>query len=168
MSGFGGAFVITLIGVVLTLAFSGFMVISESTMALSDLEKPTPSSLTVEGGLINGPQTFLVNVTNNGPNHLTINKIGLSDVFVTYLSSGAKISEMLTYGNGEDQWHLQEVFVGNTEGDLYNPINITAGTGVWDPGKTLELNLTVSQPIDPSEWYFTMTLDDGGSCAMAF
>jgi len=168
MSGFGGAFVITMIALVFTLAFSGFLAISTSTFELATIQKPTPSSLIADGGEVNGTNTFLVNVTLNGSNHITFKKIGLSDVFVTYFSGGVKSSEMVTYGNGLDQWHVQDVFVGNVEGDLYNPINITMGTGVWDPGKTLELNITVSQPIDPSEWYFTMTLADGGSCARAF
>ena len=168
MSGFGGAFVITMIGLVFTLAFSGFIAISTATAALTNLEKTTPSSLSADGGIVNGTHTFLVNVTLGGPNHIKFNKIGASDVFVSYMSGGVKVSERVTYGNGADQWHAQDVFVGNIEGDIYNPINITMGTGVWEAGKTLELNITVSQPIDPTAWYFTMTLADGGNCARAF
>ncbi len=169
MAGFGSVFVITLMSLMFTLAFSGIVGTMTSTAALMSSQKPIPSSVSVASGVTSGENTFLLNVTLAGQNHVRVSQIRFSDVFITYVSDGVKRVFLVPYGSAVDSWHIQRVFVGNREGDLCNPIDVGAGTGIWDPGETIELNITVSRPIDLSAgWYFAMTLADGGGCESAF
>ncbi len=169
MAGFGSVFAITLVSLMFTLAFSGIMGAMTNTVALMSSQKQNPSSVSVSSGVTNGTNTFLVNVTLAGQNHIRVSQIRFSDVFVAYVSDGVRRVFLVPYGSAADSWHIQRVFVGNREGDLCNPIDVGAGTGIWDPGETIELNITVSMPIDLSAgWYFSMTLADGGGCESAF
>ncbi len=169
MAGFGGVFTVTLMGLMLTIALSGVAGIMTSTAALITSQRPTASSISVVSGTTEGTNTFLINITLAGETHLRLSQIRLSDVFIEYVSDGVKRSFLVPYGGTTDGWHIQRVLVGNREGDLYNPMDLNAGTGIWDPGETIEINMTVSQLIDAaSGWYFSITLVDGGRCECAF
>jgi len=171
MSGFGAVFATVIIFIVFTSAVTIIMEITtNSASLLSSEQPPTPLSNPAFGsGSISGPDSFLVNVTLGGSEQVRISDLKLSDLFVVYASNGSEVTERLAFGSDVSPcWQINGVFQGNIEGTLVDPINATQGTGIWIPGETLELNLTVSHNIDAkSEWYVSMTLADGGSCSEA-
>lgn len=169
MSGFGGAFAIVMMGFILSAVFGGLIVFLQSYVTLASLDREVQtSSLTVKSGKIIDNHTFLVNVTLD-KGHIKFSKLKYSDVFVVYTSGGKQVAVKVAWGYGPDSWHVRRVFSGGKVGDLLNPINIEAESGIWDPGETLELNVTVTQLIDlDGKWYFSITLVDGGEGSRSF
>jgi len=171
MSGFGGAFAAAIIGVIFTMAFSAVtnLYINDLMVNRIDAGRGTLQSLpNVGSGEINSTYVFLVNVTMNGEKSIRCDDLHLSDVFIVYYSNGTKVTKRVELGSGTDEWSVHRVLVGNWEGELVNPLDVMAQTGMWDPGETLELKITVSSPIDNNLWYFSLTTVDGGTCGRSF
>ena len=171
MSGFGGAFAAAIIGLIFTMAFSAVTKLYINDLAIHSIDAETVPTRSLPGigtGSINSTHVFLVNVTMDGGRSVRCDDLHLSDVFIVYYSSGTKVTKRVEMGSGADEWSIHRVLVGNREGELVNPMDTTAQTGMWDPGETLELNITTSLPIDIDLWHFSMTVVDGGTCSRTF
>jgi len=171
VSGFGGAFAAAIIGLIFTMAFSAVTKLYVNDLAIHSIDAervPALSLPSVGTGEINSTYVFLVNVTMDGGKSIRCDSLYLSDVFVVYYSSGTKLTKRVEMGSGTDEWSIRRVLVGDREGELVNPLDAVSHTGMWDPGETLELNITTSMPIDVNLWYFSMTVVDGGTCSKTF
>jgi len=171
MSGFGGAFAAAIIGLIFTMAFSAVTKLYVNDLASHSIDAemaPTQSLPSIGTGAINSAYVFLVNVTMGGAKSIRCDSLHLSDVFIVYYSSGTKVTRKVEMGSGNDEWSIRRVLVGNREGDLVNPLDPLSRTGMWDPGETLELNITTSMAIDANLWHFSMTVVDGGTCSRTF
>jgi hypothetical protein len=172
MSGFGAVFAAVVFFVIFTVAISSISELSTSSVQLlSSVQSPGPVSDPVMGSsLVSGSGVILVNVTLQGSVQIRFSDLKLADLFAVYDSNGSRVTERLVFGSQEPPcWQVENVFQGNLEGSMVDPINVTQGTGIWLPGETLELELNVSQAIDnQTGWYLAMTLNDGGSCSGAF
>ncbi|MCX8182685.1 MAG: hypothetical protein N3D12_06155 [Candidatus Methanomethyliaceae archaeon] len=166
MGSFGSVFAIAIVGMVIMTSFGVLAkVLTSYEVFISEVGREARSNPSVTSGYMEGSTTYLVNITLYGGRSVSINKIRLADVFVVYRSGDGKISTRLDYGIG---WSISRVLIGDHEGELVNPINLTRETGLWDPGETLELQLSLPSPSETSECYFLIVLPDGGSCSWTF
>lgn len=171
MSGFGGAFAAAIIGLIFTMAFSAVTKLYINDLAVHSIDAetaPTQSLPSIGTGCINSTYVFLVNITMEGGRSVRCDDLHLSDVFIIYYTGGTKVTKRVEMGSGVDEWSIRRVLVGNREGELVNPLDTSAQTGLWDPGETLELNITTSLPIDDNLWHFSMIVVDGGTCGKTF
>ncbi len=165
LGGFGSVFAVATVGIIIAISLGAFAKLTVSYMALTTSLPPEPSRPRVESGYIQDPETCFVNVTMGGSKGVPVSKLEMAEVFIVYRSSGSILSMRLDRGSG---WSAVRVFVGSSAGDLINPIDLAKGTGVWDPGETLELKLQLPSPLDGNEWCFLMFLPDGGECSWTF
>ncbi|MDD1776209.1 MAG: hypothetical protein LUP94_02520 [Candidatus Methanomethylicus sp.] len=161
------------IGIVFTVAMTSIINSSTNSLLLLSTvqsEKSISSPHMDSGGSISLPSTFSVNVTLEGTKNLRVAELKNSDVFVVFVSdNGTRVAKRLDYLAASDGWSINRILVGNLVGDLVNPVSLALGTGMWDPGETLELSLAVSDSIDSNRgWYITMITIDGGTSSRAF
>lgn len=166
MSGFGGVFAAIVVGIVFAGAISS--IASASTAALlaaySMPSRETGEEILIESGRIAGG-SFQLNVTLLGPKSIAIKDLRYADIFITYYSEAGKVSEYLKYGEG---WSVLRVFTGGAEGEIANPVRLDLGSGMWDPGETLELALQVQAPIASPPWSVVFSSPDGISSSRSF
>ncbi|MEM3484764.1 MAG: hypothetical protein QXI12_04005 [Candidatus Methanomethyliaceae archaeon] len=166
MGSFGSVFAMAIVGVVIMTSFGVIAkVLTSYEVFISEAKQELRSNIYVTSGRFEDPSTCFVNVTLYGNKSFSINKMRLTDIFVVYKSGGNTISTRLEYGLS---WSISRVLIGSYERELINPINLTKETGLWDPGETLELQLSLPSPSETSEWYFLMVLPDGGSGSWTF
>ncbi|MCX8169856.1 MAG: hypothetical protein N3D72_02085, partial [Candidatus Methanomethyliaceae archaeon] len=113
----------------------------------------------ITSGYIYNDFTIFVNITMQGVKGIPIRNLNLSDVFVVYKHQGNIISIRI------DSWHPTRVFTNGKEGDIVNPINISKWNGIWDPGETLELKISLPYSLDEFKAFFLMVMPDGGACS---
>jgi hypothetical protein len=165
VGGFGSVFAVATVGIIIAFSLGAFAKLTISYMTLTTSMPPVPSRPQVESGYMQDPETCFVNITMGGSKGLPVSKLGLVEVFVAYRSGGSLLSTRLERDSG---WSAVRVFVGSGAGELVNPVDLAKGTGIWDPGETLELKLQLPLPSDGGEWYFLMVLPDGGECSWTF
>ncbi|MEM1573621.1 MAG: hypothetical protein QXI49_00830 [Candidatus Methanomethylicaceae archaeon] len=160
MGGFGGVFVVIIIGILML--FSNFIIIKNFQSYFETIElisiQQTSSPCVISGYFYNNSLLF-INITMQGVKGIPIRNLNFSDVFVTYRSQGKLISIKI------DSWSPIRVFVNEKEGDIINPININDWSGIWDPGETLEFMISLPYPSDDSRLFFLMVMPDGGMCS---
>ncbi|MGC8936337.1 MAG: hypothetical protein ACP5KV_03100 [Candidatus Methanomethylicaceae archaeon] len=165
MGGFGTVFAVAMVGMIVLVLFGSTVKFVTSYAELINYLPRQLSSPQVDSGYMSTYSIFYVNVTMYGNKGIPISKLELADILVSYRNNGNLVTIRLDKGSG---WEINRVLVGNRTGDLINPINLEQGTGIWDPGETLELAIFLPSPSDNAEWYFVMMLPDGGECSWAF
>ena len=101
-------------------------------------------------------------VKNTGSVSIRVRDFWAIDIIYLYTDpAGEKIVVWLKHDQeppyDPDTWHLCGV-----EGDVVNPIDIAAGTGIWDPGEVIEVELYLSRPVDPAKpWALVFVLPNG-------
>lgn len=168
MGGFGSVFALATVGIVILVSWGALAKASTAYLTLiadAELQTKGQSNPSITSGYMKDPTTCFVNVTMCGSKSVPINKMRLADVIVVYNSDGGRHVARLQYGSS---WMITRVFVGENLGDLVNPIDVTRETGLWDPGETIELQLSLPSQSDNRTWWFSIMLPDGGSCSWTF
>jgi len=166
MSGFGGVFAAVMISIIFASVVTVMTNISASSALLSHsamqpIERSEPH---IEGGEFSG-DAFFVNITMLGSKPVRISDLRYADLFVVYTHEGGRISERLVYGEG---WTISSVMTGGVAGEAVNPINLEAGTGLWDPGETVCIAITPTVPFSGGVWAVLLALPDGSVCSRSF
>ena len=103
-----------------------------------------------------------VRVKNTGSVSIRVRDFWAIDIIYLYTDpTGEEIVIWLKYDPeppyDPDTWRLCGV-----EGDVVNPIDVAARTGVWDPGEIIEVELYLSRPVDPAKpWALVFVLPNG-------
>jgi len=93
--------------------------------------------------------TFLINITNTGDISIPVSKLDMIDIITTYVSNGQIITERAVYkATTGCRWTPLYLYTGNIPYEIINPVNQDFSSGLWDPGETLEIRLTLSNPAD--------------------
>jgi len=103
-----------------------------------------------------------VRVKNTGSVSIGVKDFWAIDIIYLYTDpAGEEIVAWLKYDPeppyDPDTWRLCGV-----EGDVVNPIDVAARTGMWDPGEIIEVELYLSRPVDLAmPWALVFVLPNG-------
>lgn len=93
--------------------------------------------------------TFLINITNTGDVSIPVSKLDMIDIIVTYISAGQIVIERAVYrATTGCRWTPLNIYADGISSEIINPVDQNFSSGLWDPGETLEIRLTLSNPVD--------------------
>ncbi len=148
MGGLGAIYAASLVLTVLMV--TSFGVVQSLVSSYSSLVQ---SSVNGENGVrLEGVELFangthlLASFRNVGTEGIRASEFLKSDVVLRYRNvGGGPVTLVLWCCDG---WRLVEVSLNGKE-ELVNPVDVTAGRGVIDPGETATISIPVQQDMDP-------------------
>jgi|GEM_PF-1999110 hypothetical protein len=148
MGGLGAIYAASLVLTVLMVTSFGVvqsLVSSYSSLVQSSVNGENGVRLEGVELLANGTH-LLASFRNVGTEGIRASEFLKSDVVLRYRTvSGGPATLVLWCCDG---WRLVEVSLNGRE-ELVNPVDVTAGRGVIDPGETATISIPVQQDMDP-------------------
>jgi hypothetical protein len=156
MSGFAGLAVISSFAALL-ISGSAFLVAANRQDISTDVDAVQEFShlnrinrmVSVEVKSISTSSSIITsNVSNTGAIAEAIANLPKSDVILSYikLSDGSKRISWFPYAKTltSDVWVIDKVYTGNRLEESVNPVNVTAGSGHFDPGEVIQMKIQLA------------------------